>query len=228
MKTTYGVAEHTESEIGTPESEIGTPLPSLIRVPDDVPRDCDPRSRTHARRATLGLLVAADLAAAVAGTDVSPAWDRAGRPVDFYDLRGLVESYLNFLGLPPADFRNSSLPVFAGELGAELTWNGKVWGIMGGLSSDRRRMWGFKQEVMFLELDLEIIAAEKIQRLGLFLACELGPEIGVRPADQLVDGGAIGLGDGPVGQNELALAVPDEDKVGVDVYHLPEETQAPV
>ena len=65
--------------------------------------------------------------------------------------------------------------------------------------------------------DLEVVLAEVFDFFGV------GIEVGVAPADQRLDRGAVGLGDGAVHQSEATVAILGEDEVGADVEDLAQE-----
>jgi phenylalanyl-tRNA synthetase beta chain len=96
------------------------------------------------------------LALALAGA-VGP-WD-APRPVDFPELKGLVDGVLAGLGLATAGWRPSDAAVLAAGTGAEIVRDGRVIGIAGRLADDVAALLEVPAALWVAEIDLGAAAA---------------------------------------------------------------------
>lgn len=84
--------------------------------------------------------------------------DRA--PMDFFDLKGVVETFLARLRLPGVRFERTEHPVLHPGRGAEVSAGGQVVGFLGELHPQVRRAWELPdQPVLVAELDLEALQA---------------------------------------------------------------------
>ncbi|MGA9342664.1 MAG: phenylalanine--tRNA ligase subunit beta, partial [Rhodanobacteraceae bacterium] len=101
----------------------------------------------------------------IAGVACGPAaaeqWSETSRaPVDFYDVKGDVESLLELTGTP-ADFSfaEADLPWMHPGRGASLKRNGQAIGHLGVLHPDLLRALDLREDVCVFELALDALAA---------------------------------------------------------------------
>jgi phenylalanyl-tRNA synthetase beta chain len=99
------------------------------------------------------------LAIALAG-DVGP-WD-APRPLDFLDLKGVVEAVLDGLGIAGATWRPASAGVLAGGEGAEVTVGGAVVAVAGRLADPLATLLELDAPAWVAELDLAAAVAPAV------------------------------------------------------------------
>jgi phenylalanyl-tRNA synthetase beta chain len=99
------------------------------------------------------------LAAFMTGLANKKAWHTEERPVDFYDIKGVVEGVLEGLGLASCSFqREETPPWYRADSAACVTLNGVVLGALGELSSDVLKRFDLDETRVFLfELDGNVL-----------------------------------------------------------------------
>jgi phenylalanyl-tRNA synthetase beta chain len=100
------------------------------------------------------------LGIAMSGQRFDTHWSEKGRPVDFYDLKGVAETLLG-----PLEMKPSNHPWFKGGLQADVFMNDEPVGAMGCLHSDILAMLDIADDVYALDLSLEAILFRKWQGL---------------------------------------------------------------
>ncbi|MBA59575.1 MAG: phenylalanine--tRNA ligase subunit beta [Gammaproteobacteria bacterium] len=89
-------------------------------------------------------------------------WASDGKRMDFYDLKGDVESLLAMSGDQDqfSFVRSASLALNPGQ-SADILLKGKPVGLFGLLNTDLQKRWGFRQQVFLCEIDLFSFANRK-------------------------------------------------------------------
>lgn len=133
------------------------------------------------------------LGIALAGLRSRPSWAERARPVDFFDLKGIVETLLQQLGVGGVAFQPVTAPPFHPGRGAELKLDGKPLGVFGEVHPQVAERFDLKGRVYLAELDLEALLqrAQAVQVYrpiprfpGIRLDLAVVVEEGV-PADQI-------------------------------------------
>ncbi len=106
------------------------------------------------------------VAGLIHGQNAPLTWDQKAEPLDFYDMKGLVEGLLEGLGL------NATLSVTAYEgpdkgffhpgRSASLSLDGNSLAVLGELHPELRQTLDIKGEVFLFELDIEALPASLI------------------------------------------------------------------
>ncbi len=106
------------------------------------------------------------LAVALTGARQPLAWQGADRaPLDFFDLKGVVETLLQGLHLEAVAFAPTTHPSLLPGRTAELQVNGQVAGWLGELHPLVREQFDLPaQPVLVADLDLEVLLAQAAQR----------------------------------------------------------------
>jgi phenylalanyl-tRNA synthetase beta chain len=99
------------------------------------------------------------LAFALAGS--AGSWD-APRPLDFLDLKGVLEAVLDGLGISGAVWRPASTPVLAAGEGAEIVADGRVIAIAGRLADSIAALADVDAAVWVAEIDLASASAPAV------------------------------------------------------------------
>lgn len=101
------------------------------------------------------------VAIALTGPRDPASWLPSDRsPMDFFDLKGIVEALLERLHIPAVTFERAEHPTLHPARGAEVKAGGRSLGIMGELHPLVRRAWELPdQPVLVAELDLEALQA---------------------------------------------------------------------
>lgn len=100
------------------------------------------------------------MAAGIITETVRPGlWSGRGARRDFYDVKGLVESAIAFLGVKDYAFRQSSHPFYYPKRQAEVVVNGKAAGSFGQIHPETLAGYGAGQELFVFELDLGAVLA---------------------------------------------------------------------
>lgn len=100
------------------------------------------------------------LAGIMTGRRWPRCWERAKETLDFYDVKGVVENVLDFLGLSDAAiYQRGQAPSFLhpGKF-AYVIYEGKRAGFMGELHPDVVARWDLGQDVFVFELHFELLA----------------------------------------------------------------------
>ncbi len=95
------------------------------------------------------------LGIALAGLRRSPSWAEKTASVDFFDLKGIVETLLQHLGIEGAKFLPVSDPPFHPGRCAELSLSGERLGVLGEVHPQVAERFDLKGRVYLAELDLE-------------------------------------------------------------------------
>jgi phenylalanyl-tRNA synthetase beta chain len=119
-------------EIGRVFAESGEPLPREER--------------------RLGLLLT--------GRIGSSHWSERGRPADFFDLKGIVETLFRRLGWDPPDLATGGLPSLLHPGRAAVIVKDGPIGYLGALHPDLRDAWELREETLVAELSLERLLEE--------------------------------------------------------------------
>ncbi len=82
-------------------------------------------------------------------------WEQTSGPFDFYDLKGIVEDFLDGLGIPRASYAVSKLNTFHPGRQANIFVNGIDVGGMGEVHPDVLRRLDIPQRILFAELNLQ-------------------------------------------------------------------------
>jgi phenylalanyl-tRNA synthetase beta chain len=93
----------------------------------------------------------------MSGLSQQPSWDSSPREVDFYDVKGVVETYLSVLGIGQIAFRPMERPLYQRGRSASVSAKGSEIGHMGELSSLACRTSDLKAPAVVCELDAEAL-----------------------------------------------------------------------
>ncbi len=99
----------------------------------------------------------ASLCLGMTGCSQQKAWDLSPREVDFYDMKGVVESYLSRLGMERTLFRPLQRPLFHQGRSTSIVVKGKEIGCVGELSESAYREFELRPRVIVSELDAEAL-----------------------------------------------------------------------
>ncbi len=111
------------------------------------------------------------------GEEAASNWSHESRPIDFYYLKGVVESLLAELGLPPAVFESHNWAVFHPGRQAQIRIGDAVVGVLGEIHPAIIRRLDFPQRIYFAEINLDDLMllkqpAAKMKPLPLYPASE--------------------------------------------------------
>lgn len=122
----------------------------------DLPEDADVPLPLEPRR--LGLILS--------GPRADKSWQPADTtPMDFFDLKGIVEEVLTGLHVPEASFAATTHPMLHPGRAAELKIGGQSVGVLGELHPVVRERWELpNQAVLVGEFDLDAILAQTEER----------------------------------------------------------------
>ncbi|MDX9766187.1 MAG: phenylalanine--tRNA ligase subunit beta [Ectothiorhodospiraceae bacterium] len=105
------------------------------------------------------------IAGVLCGTALPEQWAAPERAVDFFDLKGDVESLLAVGGSPEAfDFEIRVHPALHPGQSAAVTRDGQLSGWLGALNPDIEKQLGLDRPVYLFELDLEAITLGRVPR----------------------------------------------------------------
>ena len=108
----------------------------------------------------------ARLAGLIFGKLQPELWGSDNREVDYFDLKGDVESILDLSpGLGPISFVTESHPALHPGQSAAIHAKGKKIGLMGALSPQLQRTYGFSKRVYLFELDTNLMLEAKIPKM---------------------------------------------------------------
>jgi phenylalanyl-tRNA synthetase beta chain len=105
-------------------------------------------------------------------------WHNKPRPVDFYDLKGVVEELLESVGVSNVQFSTDSLPAYYdGNAAARVSSGEKTLGHLGRIKPTVGKAFGVRDETFSFELDLVNLAevreaTPQFQSLSRFPAVE--------------------------------------------------------
>lgn len=110
----------------------------------------------HSGEATALTVETPRVAAVACGSALAEQWSQSDREVDFYDLKGDVESLLALAGsVGEIEFRSTSTTWLHPGRSAEVWRNGSCCGVVGHLHPQLSKALDLDQEVLVFELDLE-------------------------------------------------------------------------
>ena len=92
---------------------------------------------------------------AITGLSGSQLWNQPTRPVDFFDVKGIVETFLQEMGIKGYQFRPSSHPSIQPDRGAEVVLGDTILGTLGELSGKVLDNYDIEQDVYIFELDFD-------------------------------------------------------------------------
>ncbi|MFO7890183.1 MAG: phenylalanine--tRNA ligase subunit beta [bacterium] len=85
-----------------------------------------------------------------------PLWNNEeNNNVDFYQLKGTIESFFDYFHIQDYSFTVHKIPFFATNYSYAIEINQKISGHMGKISSEIQKKWDFKQAVYLFELDFK-------------------------------------------------------------------------
>lgn len=99
------------------------------------------------------------IAMVLSGSRVNGGWDTSSDPVDFYDIKGYLEAFLENLALDKFRFilYDKSSYFSAGETLA-IEYRGKQVGLCGKLNRETCAVFGIEQEVFAFELNTDLLS----------------------------------------------------------------------
>lgn len=80
-------------------------------------------------------------------------WNDSRRAMDFYDLKGVIEDYLEYLDVGPPVFVSLEAPCFEGA--AQIKIGSETVGQIGRVSKTLRKAWDLSSKPIFAEINLE-------------------------------------------------------------------------
>jgi phenylalanyl-tRNA synthetase beta chain len=101
----------------------------------------------------------ASLCLGMTGCSQESAWDSSPREADFYDMKGVVESYLSRLGIKQVTFGPARKELFHPGRIASVSANGKEIGCFGELSGTAYEAFDLRPRVIVCEVDAQLLAA---------------------------------------------------------------------
>ncbi|MBC8384491.1 MAG: hypothetical protein H8E57_03105, partial [Candidatus Cloacimonetes bacterium] len=95
--------------------------------------------------------------------NLSPVWwKEKQKPVDFFDLKGIIEEILNSFGLLEISYENSSEPFYQPGLAADINIKKQNFGSFGKLDQKITRKYNIEQPVFVFDLKLNDLIDHKI------------------------------------------------------------------
>jgi len=109
------------------------------------------------------------------GNRTGQTWYSKAEPMDFFDLKGVVQGLLDDLFIKNVQYvkiQDDACPYFESGYGANVLHNGKVLCSLGKISSEALKAYGLKQEAYLFDMDMaallgampEAIQAEPLPR----------------------------------------------------------------
>lgn len=92
---------------------------------------------------------------AITGLSGAQLWNQTTRPVDFYDIKGIVEAFLDKIGISGYELRPAFHPSIQVGRGAEIVLNDMPLGILGELNRKVLDNYDIEQDVYIFELDAD-------------------------------------------------------------------------
>ncbi len=130
----------------------------------------DPRLETGVKERT-------QLSMVLTGDEVDEFWQGKAVPVDFYSLKGAVESLLELLGVKGIQFRaGGGRPYLHPGQCAEIVQGNRVYGVIGRLHPRVEKSFELDQDVYVAELDVESIFPKE-QSIARFKAFSHFPQV---------------------------------------------------
>ncbi|QQS42148.1 MAG: phenylalanine--tRNA ligase subunit beta [Acidobacteriota bacterium] len=100
------------------------------------------------------------LAFALTGAERLAGKETAGRKLDFFDLKGALESAFDALRIPPPELGACKIRHLQGGQAAEISFKGRAVGFIGRLDPAIEESYKFRQPVFVAEVDLESLVSE--------------------------------------------------------------------
>jgi phenylalanyl-tRNA synthetase beta chain len=94
---------------------------------------------------------------AVTGLMGSQLWNQPTRPVDFFDVKGMVEILLEQMGIRDYQLRPTSHPTFQPNRRAEIVASDKVLGVLGEVHRKVLDNHDIEQDIYIFELDFDAV-----------------------------------------------------------------------
>ena len=114
----------------------------------------------------------------ISGNREELSWHHKPTPVDFYDLKGIVEDLLEATGVSGVVFSTDTLPAYYdGNSAARVSCSGRPLGYLGRVKPSVAKAFGVRDETFAFELDLAVLAdvrevTPSFQSLSRFPAVE--------------------------------------------------------
>jgi phenylalanyl-tRNA synthetase beta chain len=117
------------------------------------------------------------LAIVLAGPRTGPDWQNPDRtPMDFYDLKGILEAWTTGLHLPPAAFESKSDPRFHPGRCAKISILGAEVGVLGQLHPQTAAHYEWaERELLAAEIDFEALRPHLLKRYAVAPVSEYPP-----------------------------------------------------
>ena len=132
---------------------------------------------------------------AITGMVHSQLWNQPTRPVDFYDVKGVMETFLHEIGIRDYQLRRASHPSLQPDRGAEVAVGDTAIGVLGEVHRNVLDSYDIDQDIYIFELDFNklLTCADpeiKFQSLPVFPAVHRDMAVVVAfdiPASQIED-----------------------------------------
>jgi len=93
---------------------------------------------------------------ALSGSTPQNDWQKPSSPIDYYYLKGILETLLNSLGIDNYRWIPEELPLLHPVRGAKLIVDGKEAGFLGAIHPALQEKLQFRQDVYLAEIDLKV------------------------------------------------------------------------
>jgi phenylalanyl-tRNA synthetase beta chain len=103
------------------------------------------------------------VAGLITGNRTHQTWYGKKQPLDFFDLKGVVEDLLDAVGIADAEYfavEVDSCPYFESGYGAQVTKENTVLGFLGKMAKPVLKHFGLKQDAYVFELDLAAVMGQ--------------------------------------------------------------------
>jgi len=141
------------------------------------------------------------ISGAITGLLNAQTWNQPTRTVDFFDVKGIVESILEELAICDYQLNPTSLPPFQSGRSAELIINGVSIGIFGEIRRDVLESYDIDQDVYMFELNFNELMSYSMMRtfqsLPIFpsvyrdMALVLPYDVSVSQVNELIKTGSL-------------------------------------
>ncbi|MCA1794180.1 MAG: phenylalanine--tRNA ligase subunit beta [Desulfotignum sp.] len=149
------------------------------------------------------------VAGLITGNRTHQTWYGKKQPLDFFDLKGVVEDLLDALGIADAEYAAAgagSCPYFESGHGAKVTKDNIVLGFLGKVATPVLQHFGLKQDAYVFELDLAVVMGQmprQIKALPLPRFPSISQDITLIVDHQVPVGDVFGQMKAIAGKNEL-------------------------
>ncbi len=82
-------------------------------------------------------------------------WKDKSREIDFFDLKGVTECFLNSLGIKDYAIEKTESFIFRDQMSTHIKIDGEIYGVLGEVKSDIARKFDIKQKVYLAEINME-------------------------------------------------------------------------